>query len=230
MSDAASETSAFPWVNNALTNNEHYSKLRTVSDQLLTPRARRRIETTDEILDAAWRLARRDGLASISMRDLGKEVGLKAQSLYAYFDSKAALYDAMFRQGHEAHAEMMRTWPDDLSEVDDPRAQVKDFCRQFVSFCVADSVRYQLLFQRVIPDWEPSPETYALAVEHLDHLRRSLAGAGVDDPRHVDMWTAVMAGLTAQQISNNPGGDRWARLVDDAVDMLFDHVSAPTKE
>ncbi|MCB1017823.1 MAG: helix-turn-helix transcriptional regulator, partial [Acidimicrobiales bacterium] len=66
-----------------------------------TPRDRRRRETTAEILDAAWRLSRRDGLGSVSLRDLGREVGLRASSLYAYFDSKAALYDAMFRQGQE---------------------------------------------------------------------------------------------------------------------------------
>ncbi|MDE0802094.1 MAG: TetR/AcrR family transcriptional regulator, partial [Acidimicrobiales bacterium] len=176
-----------------------------------------------------WALGAGDGLASISMRDLGKEVGLKAQSLYAYFDSKAALYDAMFRQGHERQAEMMAAWPDDFRS-DDARAKVKDLCRQFVAFCTDDPVRYQLLFQRVIPDWEPSPASYALAVEHLDHLRRSLASAGIDDPRHVDLWTAVMTGLTAQQISNDPGGDRWARLVDDSVDMLFDHATATTPE
>lgn len=192
---------------------------------MLTPRARRRVETTDEILDAAWRLARRDGLASISMRDLGKEVGLRAQSLYAYFDSKAGLYDAMFCQSHELQAEMMLDWPDDLDSIDDPRAAVKDLCAQFVEFCVADPVRYQLMFQRVIPEWEPSPESFALAIEHLDHLRRALGSAGIDDPRHIDLWTAVMTGLTDQQISNDPGGDRWARLVDDAVDMLFDHAT-----
>lgn len=195
-----------------------------MSDQLTTtPRQRRRVETTDEILAAAWALARRNGLASISMRDLGKEVGLRAQSLYAYFDSKGALYDAMFRQGHEAQAAMMRDWPDDVSGASEPRVLVKALCRGFVGFCTEDPVRYQLLFQRVIPDWEPSPESYALALEHLDHLRRTLASAGMTDPRHVDLWTAVMTGLTDQQISNDPGGDRWAQLVDDAVDMLLDH-------
>lgn len=192
---------------------------------MLTPRARRRVETTDEILEAAWRLARRDGLASLSMRDLGREVGLKAQSLYGYFDSKAALYDAMFRQGHERSAEMMRGWSDDLSSAANPRERFKELCRQFVAFCVADPVRYQLLFQRVIPEWEPSAESFALAVEQLGHLRRTLASAGIEDDRHVDLWTAVMTGLTDQQISNDPGGDRWARLVDDAVDMFFDHAT-----
>ena len=33
--------------------------------------------------------------------------------------------------------------------------------RLFVEFCTSDPVRYQLLFQRTIPDFEPSPESYA---------------------------------------------------------------------
>ena len=196
-----------------------------VSEDLVgTPRGRRRQETTAEILDAAWRLARRDGLASISMRDLGREVGLRAQSLYAYFDSKAALYDAMFRQGQEQLAALSTAWPGDLSTVDDPRATAKVLAGQFVEFCTDDPVRYQLLFQRVIPGWEPTPETYALAVDRVDDLRRALASVGIRDEEAIDLWTAVMTGLTDQQISNDPGGDRWSRLVPRAVDLLFDQL------
>jgi AcrR family transcriptional regulator len=195
-----------------------------VSDEILTPRARRRRETTAEILAAAWRLARRGGLASISMRELGGEVGLRAQSLYAYFGSKAELYDAMFREGHEQLAARSADWPTDLSRVDDPRATAKRITHEFVAFCTEDPVRYQLLFQRVIPEWEPTPETYALAVQRIVELRRTFTSIGIDTDEAVDLWTALITGLTDQQLSNDPGGDRWIRLVDPAVDMFFDHV------
>jgi hypothetical protein len=33
-----------------------------------------------------------------------------------------------------------------------------------------------------------------------------------------------MTGLTDQQLSNDPGGDRWARLLDEAVDMFLAHL------
>jgi AcrR family transcriptional regulator len=194
-----------------------------VSDE--SPRARRRRDTTAEILEAAWTLAGESGLASISMRELGRLVGLRAQSLYAYFDSKAALYDAMFRQGQEALAELSATWPTDLSEVDDPRATAKDLAGRFVEFCTADPVRYQLLFQRVIPGWAPTPASYALAVDQLQRLRTTLASVGIADDEAVDLWTAIVTGLTDQQISNDPGGDRWTRLVDRAVDMFFDQFA-----
>lgn len=189
-----------------------------------TPRARRRIETTTEILDAAWRLARRDGLASLSLRDLGDEVGLRAQSLYAYFGSKAELYDAMFGQGQQQLAAVLAGWPTDLSDIDDPRAVAKEIVHEFVGFCTADSTRYQLLYQRVIPDWEPTPETYRLAMERIDDLRRMLTSLGIESEELVDLFTALVTGLTDQQLSNDPGGDRWIRLVDRAVDMFFDHA------
>ena len=41
------------------------------------------------------------------------------------------------------------------------------------------------------------------------------------DPRYLDLWTALTTGLVDQQISNDPGGDRWIRLIDDAVAMFL---------
>ena len=58
-------------------------------------RALRHVEIKTRILDAAWRLARQNGLAALSLRDLAQEVGMRAPSLYTYFSSKNALYDAM---------------------------------------------------------------------------------------------------------------------------------------
>jgi AcrR family transcriptional regulator len=42
----------------------------------------------------------RDGLAAVSLRDLGEAVGLRQPSLYVYFMSKLVLYDAMFADGY----------------------------------------------------------------------------------------------------------------------------------
>jgi hypothetical protein len=48
-----------------------------------------------------------------------------------------------------------------------------------------------------------------------------LAGAGMGAVEQVDLWTALLTGLATQQVSNDPGGDRWRRLVDPAVDMFL---------
>src|ERR1700750_450754 len=65
-------------------------------------RSARREATKAEILDAAWDLVREHGLAALALRDLASRVGMRAPSLYQYFDSKHAIYDAMFAQGAQA--------------------------------------------------------------------------------------------------------------------------------
>ena len=109
-----------------------------------------------------------------------------------------------------------------------PIGGAKTTARAFVDFCTGDPVRYQLLFQRTIPDFTPSSESYAVAVNVYEQMRDQMATIGVSDEATLDMWTAVVAGLAAQQISNDPGGDRWTRLVDRAVDMLLADVQMNT--
>jgi AcrR family transcriptional regulator len=181
-------------------------------------RAERTAATRREILDAAWEQVRADGLASLVMRDLGARVGMRAQSLYGYFPSKHAIYDAMFA---ESNQELLRRLAN--LAATDPEQELRERARVFLQFCVEDPVRYQLLFQRTIPRFEPSPEAFAPAVEVLDGARAALRRCGVTDDRAVDAWTAVTQGLAAQQDANEPGGDRWTRLVDEITDMYLQH-------
>jgi AcrR family transcriptional regulator len=183
-------------------------------------RAERREATRAEILEAAWRLARTNGLAGISLRDVARTIGLRPPSLYWYFESKQAIYDAMFA---EANGQLLarlheQDWPSD------PRAILRLTAHVFVAFSAENIERYQLLFQRTIPDFEPSPESYALALQVIEEMRARYSAAGLSDPTHFDIWTALVAGLAAQQIANDPGGERWIRLIDEVVDMYADRV------
>jgi AcrR family transcriptional regulator len=195
----------------------------TPSSDGARPIDRRRDATRREILDAAWARCREHGLAALSLRDLAADVGMRAPSLYSYFPSKDAIYDAMFAQGQRELIGHLAFLPEDRLTREDFRAGNK----AFFEFCVSDPVRYQLMFQRTIPGFTPSAESYALALRVLEQLGRAFASAGITDPRHLDLWTAVMTGLTDQQLSNDPGGDRWGHLLDEAVDMFCDRVGIP---
>ncbi|MTV24091.1 TetR/AcrR family transcriptional regulator [Nitriliruptoraceae bacterium ZYF776] len=185
-------------------------------------RAERRQETIEEIVATAWRLARAEGLAGLSLRELATEVGMRPQSLYTYFASKNAIYDAMFAQGCR---EFAAGQPDE-ELVGDVRADLRAMGHYYLDFCAADPVRYQLLFQRTLPGFEPSAASMAISIASLELIRGQLAALGIDDPAHLDLFTAIGAGLADQQLANDPGGDRWTRLLDDAVDMFVDHVLA----
>jgi AcrR family transcriptional regulator len=183
-------------------------------------RAERREAVSAEILEAAWEVARSEGLAGLSLRDVARRIGMRPPSLYWYFDSKRAIYDAMFMQGNqELLARISRQrWPQD------PKALLRLCARAFVEFSMEDVERYQLLFQRTIPNFEPSAESYAVAMQVFEAMRDRLAAAGLTGAAAFDIWTALVSGLSAQQIANDPGGSRWLRLVDDVVDMYLDHI------
>ena len=184
-------------------------------------RTERRSATQAEILEAAWGLCAANGLASLSLRDLARQIGLKAPSLYSYFESKNAIYDAMFAQGcQQLLDERPAHVPSDLL------GGVKTIMGYFVSFCVAAPVRYQLLFQRTIPGFVPSAETFAISQNAMRLTRDWFAEHDLDRPEVVDLFTAVGSGIAAQQNSNEPGGDRWTRLVDDAAVMFVRHITA----
>jgi AcrR family transcriptional regulator len=185
-------------------------------------RAERHERTRAEIVAAAWRLADERGLAAWSLRDVADAVGMRPPSLYGYVDSKSALYDAMFAEGCHDLLDRIAAVPRDGS----PAQALTAGARMFVDFCVERPARHVLLFLRTVPGFEPSPSSYALAEQVLRKTAEALADAGLEDPAALDLWTALLTGLASQQVSNDPGGDRWTRLVDDAVDMLLRQFSS----
>jgi AcrR family transcriptional regulator len=185
----------------------------------------RRQATIDEIVVAAWALSREHGLGDFSMRDLGAEVGMRAQSLYGYFSSKHEIFDAMFCEGNRALIDHLHSGGDHDGRDGDPLEEIVAGGRRFFSFCTSDPVRYQLLFQRTIPGFEPSPGSYAVAQEAYDVATGPIRALGLTESE-VDLYVAVLAGLVAQQISNEPGGDRWEQLLEPALAMVL-HELAP---
>lgn len=179
-------------------------------------RAERHLQTRGRIIETAWTLARQRGLAGWSLRDVAESVGMRAPSLYVYFDSKNALYDAMFADGYRTLLARIET-----TSTEGPPAEVlRRAANLSFDFSVDDPARHQLLFLRTIPGFSPSAESYTLAQAVLEKLTGVLRTAGVGSSAQVDLWTALFTGMASQQISNDPGGDRWHKLIGDAVALL----------
>jgi AcrR family transcriptional regulator len=157
----------------------------------------------------------------LSLRELARRAGITTPTVYAYFDSKNAIFDAMFGEGAQNFADVA----DQPFETDDPKDRLQVCTKRFVDFCISDVPRYQLMFQHSVPGFVPSEESFAPAIRALDVAREQLARNGVCDPRHVDLWTALTTGLVDQQIANDPGGERWTRLIEDATQMFLTHCA-----
>jgi AcrR family transcriptional regulator len=187
--------------------------------------SKRRAATRLEIVEAAWEVAREQGVAQLTLRQVATRVGMQAPSLYSHFDSKHAIYDAMFGQGWSAYLAACQEARAALPV--EPRARLRAMAHQFFDYSVADPAWFQLLNQRLVPGFEPSEEAYAPSLAVIDLLRVELTGLGVDDDEALDLWVSLVGGLVDSQLANDPGGKRYERLLDRAVEMYADHVGLP---
>ena len=182
----------------------------------------RRRSARARVLAVAWKLVREGGWGALSVRELAQRAGITPPTVYAYFASKNAIIDAMFGEAAQSFFDRMA----EPVDTDDRYQRLVCHARRFMDFCVADVPRYQLLFQRSVPGFAPSPDSYAPAVLALEVIRTLLSDSGVRSPRHLDLWTALTTGLVDQQIANDPGGDRWTQLVDESTHMFLSHCLA----
>ena len=187
----------------------------------------RRDAARRKIIDAAWTVAHEQGLAALTLREVAARVGIRAPSLYSHFESKHAIYDAMFGESWTGFLELSRG----VTLPDSPRAALRVVAHTFFDFATADLARHQLMNQRIIPGFTPSAASYAPAVAALTEPVERLRALGVDPSEaDIDLYTALLAGLVDQQWANDPGGSRWARLLDRAVDMYADNLDLPREE
>ena len=192
---------------------------------MAVPVTQRREAKVTSIVAAAWELAREHGIAGVSLHALARDVGMRQPSLYEYFDSKHALYDSMFA---DANRQLLQRL-DALALPRDPRAALKKFMAAFVAFGLEDPARYELLFERHIRGFTPSPESYALAEEALGRAAKVMHEASVNQRGDIDCIVAMVAGLMAAQLSNDPGGHRWTRHLNRLVDLYVDDVITRSK-
>jgi AcrR family transcriptional regulator len=186
---------------------------------VVTSVADRRAQRREQILAAAWDVAAEAGLAAVSLHEVARRVGIRQPSLYGYVTSKLDLYDAMYAQAYE----QLLAELDETSPRGTAREQLVRLSRTIVDFGAANLPRQQLLFQRTIPGFEPSPASYALAKRLIDRCVGLLSALDAGSPAHVDVYTALVGGLVNQQIANDPGGDRFTRHLEALLDMFLDH-------
>jgi AcrR family transcriptional regulator len=210
-----------------------------VSTTAVDRRGKRRQQTIDEILDVAVELMASEGVAALSLSAVARKVGMQPPSLYQYFPSKMAIYDALFQRGAEQFRDVSReakrtATTDDVLELD--LISMTAFSR----WCLANPVYSQLLFWRTVPGFEPSPQAFAPAQEALQDLREHLQAA-VDAGRlhpaaateeGVALYTSITAGVMSQQMANEPDASfedgRFTRLLPVVLEM-FHQRYAPTR-
>ena len=194
-------------------------------------RHRRRQETISEVLNVALQVMAEQGVAGLSLGEVARRMGIRPPSLYVYFDSKNALYDAIFARGWGALGTVMEPIVDSVDG--DVRAYLLRNAEAFVRWSVEHPTYSQLMFWRPVPGYEPSPEAYEPAVRLMERGRTALAAlrdrgalrADADVDELVRVWTMVISGVVSQQLANAPTerfeDGRFTTLLPQVVEMYL---------
>jgi len=192
--------------------------------QVLGQRGARRDAAVQDVLDGAWVVMAREGVAALSMRELARDLGVRPQSLSHYFPSKAALLDALFADGFQQLRSRLRA----VVEADDPIHSLVATVTELLTFCTTNPARYHLMLQRTVPGFAPSDASHQIALETLGALHERLTAAGVTDPGDVDAVRGLINGLAAEQIANDPTGTRFIDQAPRAVRALVAGLTTTT--
>ena len=172
-------------------------------------RGRLRVRTVDEALDLAIVIMTESGVGGLTISELARRMGMRPPSLYKYFTSLHNLYDALFARGLAANDQAVRQAIEDTP----PGVEmIRVASRGIVRWCVENPALAQLLYWRVVPGFEPSPDTFAASHEQMAAMGEALAEAvrcGQLQPQAATeeaarLLTVVISGLITQQMANQP--------------------------
>jgi AcrR family transcriptional regulator len=197
-----------------------------------------------EVLDHAAEIMAEQGVAGLSVGEVARRMGIRPPSLYVYFPSKHALYDALFARGAQMILEQIRAVTAALEVDQRPLEDVLlGAAQSFVGWSIDHPAYTQLLFWRPVPGFSPSAEAFQPAVELVELTRATFetlqqrglirADAAVDDV--VRDWTVLTSGVISQQLSNAPREPlttgRFTAGLPSLVAMFAQHygTAAPTR-
>ncbi len=173
-------------------------------------RTRRRQETIEEILAIADDVMMEEGVNGLSLSEVARRLGVKPPSIYKYFDSLLAIYDAIFERGQRTNLEVMRAAMARAEPGLDALAAGLDASGRWA---ITHPATAQLLFWRPVPGFQPTPGAMAPSVEMVGLQRQALAdaaaagqlGPGADSDEALWITSVIVSGVIGQAMANEPG-------------------------
>jgi AcrR family transcriptional regulator len=172
-------------------------------------RARRHQETVEEILDIAEDVMTEEGVNGLSLAEVARRLGVQPPSIYKYFPSLMAVYDALFLRGQLEHLAVLRQA---MADAEPGLPALTSGLEAGGRWALAHRATAQLLFWRPVPSFEPSAEAFAPSVEMVARQRAALAdavaagqlGPEADSDEAVFLVSTMIAGVLSQAMANEP--------------------------
>lgn len=195
-----------------------------------------------QILDGARAVFLADGFDGASMNDIARVAGVSKGTLYVYFPSKEALFEALVRHDRREQAEQLSRFATDTGDVDTVlRAFGRDLLAVMLTPACVAQVRTVIAVAPKFPDigrafHEAGP---AHGIARLSGYLVAQAAAGALRPLRDPQLAAVQfvelcrAGIFARLlycVDASIAADEMARVVDGAVDVFMSAYGPALKQ
>lgn len=206
-------------------------------------RSRRRVDarrraTIEEALDHAERIVAERGAGAVTIAQIARQMGMQPPSLYKYFPSLNGVYDELFARGNTR----LGSYVDDaVRDLEPGLERLLEATRAIMRWSMRNQGLAPLLFWRLVPGFEPTQASYALAQRLVERSRADLAAAAragdlapqADSDEVFRLFTSLSAGLCSQQLANEPGATyesgQFTSLTEEALDMFVQHYAPPSR-
>jgi AcrR family transcriptional regulator len=180
----------------------------------LDRRARRRQETTEEILDLATEVMTEHGVNGLTLAEVARRLGVQTPSLYKYFPSIGAVYDALFERAAQQNLDALR---EGMARGEPGLDSLTTGLEASGRWVLKNQALAQLLFWRPVPNFEPSPTAFAPSREIAGIQQQAIAEAvsagqlGPDALEEAGYLVAILIkGVLTQAMANEPHLD-WGK-------------------
>lgn len=155
-------------------------------------------------VDAAMGLFAKRGYRGVSLRSLGRELGVSPMTPYRYFENKDELFSLVRAEAFRRFADAQR---DAVEGVDDPKSALRVLGQAYVAFALDEPDAYHIMFEPLqapagtYPDLEAAQ---ARAFSYLHGAVEALADAGdlEGDPlRRAHVLWAQVHGLVSLHLA-----------------------------
>lgn len=192
-----------------------------------------------EILSIAEDVMTEEGVNALSLSEVARRLGVKPPSIYKYFDSLMAIFDALFEQGQRDHLAAMSTA---MERAEPGLAALAAGLEASGRWALTHQAVAQMLFWRPVPSFEPTPAAMAPSAEMVRLQRQAMAaavaagelGPGADSDEAVYLTSVFISGVIGQAMANEPGlpwGEgRFSPLLPKLLDTLVAHYPPQARE
>jgi AcrR family transcriptional regulator len=179
----------------------------------------------DTLIRAASEILKTDGPAGLTVRRIAASAGVSTMNVYSRFGGKEGVVDQLYMEGFRRLGATVVAATNNDNVLDGIRAA----CLAYREFALDNPTLYSVMFDRPVPDFEPSAEATAVADATLELLVGRLTRArdagliATGNPFHVAaiVWATCHGAISLEMKELGPPEIDWQLVYGQAIEILL---------